>query len=228
MQLYCLWQQQHALVHAVNQLAVHHAVAHVEEGGEGRAELAVQGHYVQLCGTCAVGKLIFCVAAGCVLLGILVVVAFTVALPHSSQPRSASSSSQSDSIHHDTGQSSSSDHVDERGSRSSSGMEPTSNAHGLWHEGCDTAGGSQQQAQPQDSIIPCKGPNLQCSVVNKQPIPEVRALVGNVHRSMSASVLHQEQQQHQCHLCLSLSDMLLCSLLSLGLTLLVSLHVGFV
>lgn len=88
------------------------------------------------------------------------------------------------SIHNDTGQRTGSRSVDERGSKAAANSSTTGTSsssssatpQGLWHEGGggDAVAGGQLSAAERDAVVPCKGPNLQCAVVNKQPIPEVR------------------------------------------------------
>lgn len=111
--------------------------------------------------------------AGCCFV-VLVVVAASVLAPHptySAQPSSDSSSTQQSR--------SSSSGVNERGSRISPQASHAAEAagsnssHGAWHEGGVGLTAAQVQERP-DGYVPCKGPPLQCAVVNKQPIPEVR------------------------------------------------------
>jgi hypothetical protein len=103
---------------------------------------------------------------------VLVVVAASVLAPrpsYSAQPSSSDSSTQH----------SSSSSVNERGSRISPQASHTAEAagsnssHGAWHEGGVGLSTEKVQERP-DGYVPCKGPPLQCAVVNKQPIPEVR------------------------------------------------------
>lgn len=103
---------------------------------------------------------------------VLVVVAASVLAPrptYSAKPSSDSSSTQQ----------SRSSSVNERGSRISAQASHTAEAagsnssHGAWHEGGVGLTNAQVQERP-DGYVPCKGPPLQCAVVNKQPIPEVR------------------------------------------------------
>jgi hypothetical protein len=42
----------------------------------------------------------------------------------------------------------------------------------VWHEGGVGLSTDEVEAKP-GGYVPCKGPDLQCAVVNKQPIPEV-------------------------------------------------------
>lgn len=74
--------------------------------------------------------------------------------------------------------------VSEKGNRAS-GASSTSSAHaveatgsnsshGVWHEGGVGLSTDQVEARP-EGYVPCEGPDLQCAVVNKQPIPEVCA-----------------------------------------------------
>lgn len=45
-------------------------------------------------------------------------------------------------------------------------------SQGVWNEGGLSF---EQLAEPGPDFVPCKGPDLQCQVVNKIPLPEVRA-----------------------------------------------------
>jgi hypothetical protein len=73
----------------------------------------------------------------------------------------------------------------ERGSRTSSASSTTAthaaephgsnSSHGVWHEGGVDATAEQLEQRP-EGYVPCEGPPLQCAVVHKQPVPEVRVL----------------------------------------------------
>lgn len=106
---------------------------------------------------------------------VLVVVAASSLAPRPSYSAQPSSNSDSDSSTHQSRSSG----VNERGSRISPQASHTAEAagsnssHGAWHEGGVGLTNVQVQERP-EGYVPCKGPPLQCAVVNKQPIPEVR------------------------------------------------------
>jgi hypothetical protein len=72
----------------------------------------------------------------------------------------------------------------ERGSRTGSASSTTAahatephgsnSSHGVWHEGGADATAEQLERGPK-GYVPCEGPPLQCAVVHKQLVPEVRA-----------------------------------------------------